>query len=278
VLGIQKTVETGNAVDWDCVMGNISLWMQISIDGFVEGLDDKIHWPIVDEELYESVLNDLYEADLFMYGRKTYELMTSFWPTADSHPVFSEFYAEFARCWKATPKLVISRTLHRADWNTKIINDIGAVRALRAQQGCKILLFGGAETATALMKSDLIDQYRLFIHPLLLGRGCRCSQLMATRPVCAPSTSVLDSAVVQVRYERADSAPSQPELLIQAIYFSVNVTMTGVLDRGHLPAHDGAGEAVDDQHTITDLAELFTISRPTVYRTLQCGPRRPVRG
>ncbi|MEV0297712.1 dihydrofolate reductase family protein [Nocardia sp. NPDC050710] len=186
-------------------MGSVTLWMQMSLDGFAEGPDQEIHWPVVDEELCESFLDELRAADLFIYGRKTYEIMASFWPTADADPAISPFYVDFARCWKSTPKLVFSRTLRGADWNTRVVSDnlVEEITALRDRPGCDMVLFGGAETASAFMKHELIDEYRLFVHPLVLGSGVP----LFPAPVDASGLELVDvmtfdSAVVQVHYQQ----------------------------------------------------------------------------
>ncbi|WP_228838413.1 dihydrofolate reductase family protein [Nocardia amamiensis] len=190
-------------------MGSVTLWMQMSLDGFAEGPDEEIHWPVVDEELCESFLDELRSADLFLYGRKTYEIMASFWPTADVDPAISEFYVDFARCWKQTPKLVFSRTLPTAGWNTRIVREdlVEQITTLRAQPGCDMVLFGGAETASVFMKHDLIDEYRLFVHPILLGGGI---PLFPTPAVASGLQLVdvmtFDSAVVQMHYQQTASA------------------------------------------------------------------------
>ncbi|MGQ4619669.1 dihydrofolate reductase family protein [Nocardia sp. R7R-8] len=186
-------------------MGSVTLWMQMSLDGFVEGPDQEVHWPVVDEELCESFLDELRSADLFLYGRKTYEIMASFWPAADADPAISEFYVDFARCWKQTPKLVFSRTMAGAGWNTRVVREdlVAEITALRAQPGCDMVLFGGPETASAFMKHDLIDEYRLFVHPILLGGGI---PLFPTPAVGSGlhlvDVMTFDSAVVQMHYQQ----------------------------------------------------------------------------
>ncbi|MFQ6395134.1 dihydrofolate reductase family protein [Nocardia sp. KC 131] len=186
-------------------MGSVTLWMQMSLDGFAEGPDHEIHWPMVDEELCESFLDELRAADLFIYGRKTYEMMASFWPTADGDPAISEFYVDFARCWKQTPKLVLSRSLPSAGWNTRIVRTgiVEEITALREQQDCDMVLFGGAETASAFMRNELIDEYRLFVHPLVLGGGVP----LFPAPAAMADLQLVDvmtfeSAVVQMHYQQ----------------------------------------------------------------------------
>jgi dihydrofolate reductase len=185
-------------------MGGVTLWMQMSLDGFAEGPDNEVHWPVVDEELCESFLDRLRAADLFLYGRKTYEIMASFWPTADIDPAISEFYIEYARCWKRTPKLVFSRTLARADWNTRIVRgDVaGEMAGLVSQPGCDMILFGGVETAAYFMKHELIDEYRLFVHPMLLGSGVPLfPATVETSGLELVDVTTYDSAVVQMHYQ-----------------------------------------------------------------------------
>ncbi|WP_328404124.1 dihydrofolate reductase family protein [Nocardia sp. NBC_00403] len=192
-------------------MGSVTLWMQMSLDGFAEGPDQEIHWPMVDEELCESFLDELRAADLFIYGRKTYEIMASFWPTADGDPAISEFYVDFARCWKQTPKLVISRSLRSAGWNTRVVRDgmVDEICALRDQQDCNMVLFGGAETASAFMRHELIDEYRLFVHPLVLGGGVPLFPApTAMADLQLVDVMTFDSAVVQMHYQQ----PAHPAI------------------------------------------------------------------
>ncbi|WP_280455370.1 dihydrofolate reductase family protein [Nocardia brasiliensis] len=197
-------------------MGNVTLWMQMSLDGFAEGPDREIHWPVVDEELCGSFLDELWSADLFLYGRRTYEIMAAFWPTADADPAISPFYVEFARCWKTTPKLVFSRTLRTADWNTRVVDTslVAEISTLRARRDCNMVLFGGAETAAAFMKHDLIDEYRLFVHPLLLGRGVPLfPDSVDTSGLHLVDIMTFDSAVVQMHYQQVPvPSPRMPVL------------------------------------------------------------------
>ncbi|WP_280441606.1 dihydrofolate reductase family protein [Nocardia brasiliensis] len=186
-------------------MGNVTLWMQMSVDGFAEGPDQEIHWPVVDEELCESFLDELRAADLFLYGRRTFEIMAAFWPTADADPAISPFYVEFARCWKTTPKVVFSRTLRSAGWNTRIVGKslVAEIEALRAKSDCNMVLFGGVETAAIFMKHDLIDEYRLFVHPVLLGGGVPLfPAAVDTSGLHLLDIVTFDSAVVQMHYQQ----------------------------------------------------------------------------
>jgi len=98
--------------------------------------------------------------------------MAGFWPTAASDPSSTAPMVEFAHIWREVPKIVYSRTLEGADWNTTIVRDVVAeeVLALKAQPGGDLAL-GGADLAAAFMHNGLIDEYRLYRHPVVIGRG-----------------------------------------------------------------------------------------------------------
>lgn len=185
-------------------MGGVTLWMQMSLDGFADGPDQEPNWPVVDEELCAALLDELGSADLFLYGRKTYEIMTRFWPQADTDPAISQFYIDFSRCWKSKPKIVFSRTLTAADWNTRIVrgNLIDEVTRMKAHH--RMVLFGGTDIARTFIQYGLIDEYRLFVHPILLGGG---TPLFPTHVDTAGlrliDTTTFDSAVIQFHYRRS---------------------------------------------------------------------------
>ncbi|MEU0541405.1 dihydrofolate reductase family protein [Nocardia sp. NPDC005978] len=192
-------------------MGTITLWMQTSLDGYSEGYDD-VYWPIVDEELCAPFVSQLTDADMFLYGRKTYEIMASFWPTADRDPGISPFYTDFARCWKRTPKLVFSRTLHSPGWDTRVVTHdlIDEVAALKATPNRKMMLFGGATTIAPFIEHGLIDEYRLFVHPVLLGRGRKLFPSgFDSSALQLMDVTTFDSAVVQMHYKthRKEASP-----------------------------------------------------------------------
>ncbi|MET1022352.1 MAG: dihydrofolate reductase family protein [Arthrobacter sp.] len=101
-------------------MRNVVLMMQQSLDGFIEGPDRDLSWHRVDEELHSHFNEVLRSMGAFLDGRVTYELMAEFWPTADQHPSSPASMIEFAGIWRDMPKVVYSRTLAKADWNTEV--------------------------------------------------------------------------------------------------------------------------------------------------------------
>ncbi|MGY5029513.1 dihydrofolate reductase family protein [Streptomyces sp. 900116325] len=153
-------------------MRKVILMMSVSLDGFIEGPDGDIGWHLVDDELHSHFNDELAAMGGFLSGRVTHELMADFWPTADADPSNAGPLAEFAVIWRDMPKLVFSRALERADWNTTVVRDVvpEEIMALKAQPGGDLAL-GGADLAAAFREHDLIDEYRVYVHPVLIGRG-----------------------------------------------------------------------------------------------------------
>jgi dihydrofolate reductase len=100
--------------------------------------------------------------------------MAGFWPTADEDPDAPPPVAEFARIWRDMPKIVYSRTLQHAEWNTTIVREVDpdAVRALKEQPGGDLVV-GGADLAAEFLRHGLVDEMRLYVHPVLIGAGKR---------------------------------------------------------------------------------------------------------
>src|SRR5262245_44203776 len=126
-------------------MRRIVMMMSVSLDGFMEGPNRELDWQLVDEELHQHFNDLLAPMGAFLDGRGTYELMAGFWPTADQDPSSPAPVIEFARIWREMPKIVYSRTLDRADWNTTIVREVdpAAVRELKAAPGGDLVV-GGA--------------------------------------------------------------------------------------------------------------------------------------
>jgi dihydrofolate reductase len=108
----------------------------------------------------------------FMFGRVTHELMANYWPTADQNPGISAPMVEFAGIWRDMPKFVFSRTLTQVGWNTTVIHDVvpEQIAELKAQPGGDIAL-SGANLASSLMRHGPIDEWRILVHPVVLGQG-----------------------------------------------------------------------------------------------------------
>ncbi|WP_328540255.1 dihydrofolate reductase family protein [Streptomyces sp. NBC_00344] len=193
-------------------MRKIILMMSISLDGFIEGPDRNIDWHMVDEELHQHLNDELRSRGGFLSGRVTHELMADFWPTADSDPSSTAVTAEFAGIWRDMPKIVFSRTLERADWNTTIMREVdpAAITALKEQPGGDLTL-GGADLAATFLKQDLVDEYHIYVHPVLIGRGKPLFPAagIPVTPLQTAGTRTFGNGVVLLRYRRAEAAPAR---------------------------------------------------------------------
>jgi dihydrofolate reductase len=130
---------------------------------------------IADDELHEKAAELFDSADVIIFGRVMYQLMESYWPTATSDPSLSPGEIRFANAINAIKKIVISKTVDHPSWNTSVLRnvDYDGIVGMKKQPGRDILLGGGAKTAGAFMELGLIDEYRIIVHPVILGRGRR---------------------------------------------------------------------------------------------------------
>ena len=185
-------------------LGKIILMMSLSLDGFFEGPNREIDWHMVDDELHRHVNEELGAMGAFLSGRVTHELMAGFWPTADTDPSSTPPMVEFARIWRDMPKIVFSKTLERADWNTTILRDVvpEEIRQLKARTRGDLVL-GGADLAASFRRHDLIDEYRIYVHPILIGRGKPLFQPSDSKmPLKLAGTRTFGNGVVLLRYGR----------------------------------------------------------------------------
>jgi dihydrofolate reductase len=178
--------------------------MSVSLDGFFEGLNRDISWHLVDEELHQHFNEACRSMGAFLDGRITHELMAGYWPTADQDPDCTPTEAEFAKIWRDMPKFVFSRTLTTADWNTRVIHDVvpEQIAELKAQPGGDLGL-GGANLAATFMRQGLIDEYRIFVHPVVLGEGRPLFQAPDVRlNLRLAGTRTFGNGVVLLQYEK----------------------------------------------------------------------------
>jgi dihydrofolate reductase len=179
--------------------------MSVSLDGYIDGPDRSTDWHRVDEELHEHVNRHLRTMGAFLSGRVTWELMADFWPTADADPASTPTMVEFAGIWREMPKIVYSRTLERAGWKTTVVHDVvpADVRALQQRPGGDLVL-SGADLAATFLRLDLVDEWCLYVHPVLVGRGTPLFRVTrATTDLELVETRTFGSGVVMLRYVRS---------------------------------------------------------------------------
>ncbi len=153
------------------------MFMMLSLDGYFEGPNHDLSWHNVDDEFNRFAVDMLRGADLFIYGRRMYQVMEEAWPRMAKDPGLSRENKEIAYLINNTPKIVISRTLNnveeREDWkNIRLSNrfDADEVRRLKEQPG-KNIWVGGSELAVAFVKEHLIDEFWFMINPVIIGKG-----------------------------------------------------------------------------------------------------------
>jgi dihydrofolate reductase len=184
-------------------MRKVIFSMGVSLDGFTADPDGAIDWGAPDEELHRFHNEQTRELGAHFCGRRLYEDMV-YWETADQDPSAGEVVVEFARIWQDLPKIVFSTTLDKVEGNTRLATgDIAEeVAALKAQPG-KDMAVGGASLAAAFTKLGLVDEYRLFISPVVLGGGTPYFPELADRiELELLETRTFGSKVVYARYRR----------------------------------------------------------------------------
>ena len=148
--------------------------MHISLDGFVAGPNGEMNWIKADEEIFDYVGKRISKGDTALYGRVTYEMMESYWPTAADKPAATRHDIEHSKWYSKVHKVVLSKSLEEQSLsNTKIISDNLSERINEVKQraGEDILLFGSPTATHSLIQQNLIDGYWLFVNPIILGRG-----------------------------------------------------------------------------------------------------------
>jgi len=151
-------------------MRKLFAFNMISLDGFFEGPNQDINWHNVDEEFNEFAIEQTSTIGTLLFGRVTYQLMESYWPTPDAlknDPVI-------AGLMNSLPKIVFSKTLDEAEWNnTRLVKDniVEEILKLKQQTGKELAVFGSANLLSTLMQMDLVDEHRIIINPLVLGKG-----------------------------------------------------------------------------------------------------------
>jgi dihydrofolate reductase len=172
----------------------ITHFVHQSVDGYIHGPNGEFDWPVMGPELSDYAY-ELTASATSLYGRKVWDLMVSYWPTADEHSS-DPHDARYAQIWREQRKIVVSSTLTEPGWNTEVVRrpeDLGDE---------KLLLFGGATLAKSLTDRGLVDQYLIFVHPVVLGGGLPSFLDLKDRLNFRLAESrVFDGQVVMLRYE-----------------------------------------------------------------------------
>ena len=171
----------------------------MSLDGFFEGPNHELDWFVVDEEFFAYARDMLRGVDTIVFGRKTYQHMADYWPSAPAD--------EIADQMNNLPKIVFSRTLESAEWrnSTLVKNDpIAEISKSKQLPGKDMVILGSASLASFLLQKGLIDEYRVILNPVLLGSGRPLFQDVKQRLRLKLSrTKLFGSGVVVLYYQSA---------------------------------------------------------------------------
>lgn len=186
-------------------MRRLVSFFHVSLDGFVGGPNGEMNWINVDQEVFDHVSERVQDTDTAMYGRITWEMMEAYWPTAADKPNASKHDIEHAAWYKTAKKIVLSASLKdKQAADTMFIGDEVAarVKALKQQPGTDILIFGSPRATHSLLQHQLIDEFWLFINPVLLGQGIPLFKNISGRtPLKLLSSKTLSNGVIAVQYE-----------------------------------------------------------------------------
>jgi dihydrofolate reductase len=186
-------------------MRKIVSFVHVSLDGFVASAEGGLDWISITEDLFEYVEERIQQTNAALYGRVTYQMMEAYWPTAADKPSPTRHDIEHSRWYKNARKIVLSKTLKEKDHgNTKIISSdlAGEITRLKQGAGSEILMFGSPSATHALMAEGLIDEYWMFINPILLGHGVPLFKNIKGRTALElVKSKIFASGVVCLQYE-----------------------------------------------------------------------------
>ncbi|HXS38154.1 MAG TPA: dihydrofolate reductase family protein [Flavipsychrobacter sp.] len=171
----------------------------VSLDGFFEDENHQLDWFVVEEEFLEYARNMLNSVDIILFGRRTYEYMADYWPNdTDNDPVITHKMNNLA-------KIVFSTSLKTVDWNNSILikdNIEEEMIRLKQQHGKDMVILGSGTIVSAFAQLGLIDEYRIIVNPVILGKGTPLFQNVEERiKLRLLTTERLSSGVIILYYE-----------------------------------------------------------------------------
>jgi len=178
-------------------MRKLKLAMYVSLDGVVE--EPAWTGPFWSDQLAEMQAEYLYSSDALVLGRVTYEGFAAAWPGME------ESTGDFGKKMNSMPKFVASRTLEQGEWNATILKGELAteVTALKDETGGDLLIYGSGDVVDELTRHGLIDEYRLMVHPVLVGSGKKLFQgLASTTELRLADTVTTDTGVAILTYTK----------------------------------------------------------------------------
>ncbi|HEX5370759.1 MAG TPA: dihydrofolate reductase family protein [Dehalococcoidia bacterium] len=192
-------------------MRKIIVMEHVSLDGYLGGPGGEMDWIHVGPEMWEYVDPLTAQADAAIFGRITYEMMLSYWPTAGDGPGATSHDKNHSRWLNDATKVLVSSTTETASWAgrdnvTLVRNDVTKrIREIKQQPGKDMLLFGSASVARALIGEGLVDEYRLMLNPVILGAGISLFPDAGSKQALSLVESrVLEGGVVALSYQKSN--------------------------------------------------------------------------
>jgi dihydrofolate reductase len=146
--------------------------LNVSLDGFTATPEDGPAWTTVDDEIHAWFNDQMRGMDAALYGRRMYETMAAYWPTGEDDPAGTDTTREFARIWNPMPKVVFSNSLDGVAHNSRLVRgDVAPVLDELRREFDGELGVGGPDLASQFVRGGLVDEYRLVVHPIVLGHG-----------------------------------------------------------------------------------------------------------
>lgn len=173
----------------------------VSLDGFIAGPSGETDWFSVGRDFQDFTKERLSSIGVILFGRVTYDLMAGYWPTAsseDNDPAIID-------AMNTLPKIVFSRTLASTEWNNAVINRGDPAREterMKAEGGKDIVIFGSGTIVSALSAAGLVDEYRIFVNPVILGAGKTQFDVRHRIGLRLKETKVFGNGLVLLTYEK----------------------------------------------------------------------------
>jgi len=184
-------------------MRKVIFAMNMSLDGFIEGRDGDLSWSNPDDELFKHFLDLDASMDLHFVGRRLYQNMAAFWPTVEDNYAASALEKEYSRVWKKMPKVVVSRSLEKVEWNSTLLRDNleAEVKKYKSLPGGDMSV-AGAELAASFLQLGLVDEFQVYIHPVIIGEGKPMFQRLSKQiKLQLVETRAFGSGVVLLKYK-----------------------------------------------------------------------------
>lgn len=189
-------------------MRQVILQIDVTLDGFIAGPNGETDWVTSTEEMNREASDLLSTVDTILLGRVAYQQFVTFWPFADTSAPTT--LSKITSQLNHADKIIFSKTLDKVDWgawnNARLVRDNipDEIARLKALPGKNLLLYAGANIIATFVQNNLIDEYRVRIHPVILGGGAPLfPPLNHSYKLHLMQTSTYSNGVAMLAYERA---------------------------------------------------------------------------